>query len=217
MDFGTKKSLPFVFLILTGILAVLLLGWPFVAGVPGYEVITLWGWGIFYLFASLFQMFVLINVLLLLIVGIWGWLNAIGKAKELKIGKWGLKTIGEFLFTFFVALVMLVLLFLTIASRAITFGLILYLLVVLSAFITYLVFRKKSFIEPEGLFACIQINKKAGNSNAKKGESVEVKMAEDEGKKETKPSEESPVKEEYKQAKPTTAKKGSAPEKENNK
>lgn len=189
MDFGTKKSLPFVFFVLTSVLALLLLGWTFVPFASGYGIITLWGWGIFYIFAALFQVFVLIDIVLLLIIGIWGWLNAAGKAKELKIGNWGMKTLGELLFSVFVGLVLLVFIFSVIASQGVTFGSILYLLVVLASFITYLVFRSKGMIEPEGLFACVQINKKAGNSKSKKSEAIEIKVDEQAAQEEPKQAE----------------------------
>jgi len=199
MDFGTKKSLPFVFFVLTSVWALLLLGWSFVPFASGYAVVTLWSWGIFYIFAALFQIFVLIDIVLMLIIGIWGWMNSLGKAKELKVGSWGMKTIGECLFSIFVCLVVLVFIFLTIAAQGVTFGLILYLLVILASFVTYLVFRGKGFIEEEGLFACVKINKKAGNSKTKKGEAIQIKVEdtpekEEEQKEESKTEKETPKK-----------------------
>jgi len=207
MDFSTKKSLPFVFFVLTSVLALLLLGWSFVAVVSGYGIITLWAWGVFYIFAALFQIFVLIDIVLLLIIGIWGWLNSVGKAKELKIGNWGMKTLGEVLFSVFLGLVLLVFIFLVIASQGVTFGSVLYLLVVLGSFITYLVLRGKGIIEQDGLFACVQINKKAGNSKSKKSDAIEIKINQDQEKEEPKETETEKEKEPVKETPKSSSKK----------
>ncbi len=178
MDFGTKKSLPFVFFVLTGIWALLLLGWSFTGVTSGYGIITLWN-SIWSIFASLFQIMVLITIVLMLIVGIWGWIASVGKAKELKVGSWSMKAIGEFLFSIFTGLVIFVFIFLTIGG-GVTFGSILYLLVILAAFITYLVLRGKDYIDKEGLFACVKISKNTTNSASKKKGSIEIKIEEPE-------------------------------------
>ena len=127
-----KKSLPFVYILMTAICSILLLGWAFVsvpteyglsATISGFGIIGQWG-SVWLVFSALFQIFSIISLVLILITTIWGWLFSAGKAKELKVGSWGLKAISEFLFTIFVGLVILVFIFWTIGVQNVTVGLI---------------------------------------------------------------------------------------------
>lgn len=206
-----KRSLPFIIILMATICAILLLGWDFISYVSGYSLITIWG-NVWFVFIALLQIFSLITIILLLITSIWGLANSVGKAKELRIGNWGMKAINELLFTIFTGLVVLVFIFGLIAAYApneigVSFGLVLYFIAVVGAFITYIILRAKGIIEKEGMFACVKFTNSTGEKKKKKSETVEVTAEKVEEKQEPEKEEKSeekqeqPVKEEKKKSK----------------
>lgn len=182
MEEKLKKNLPFLCFLGTGILALLLLGWAFLsAGTPfgtftvsGYGIMGIWSgfWGVM---ASLLQIFVLIDVLLLLTVAIWGLVAVNGKSKPLTLGKLNNKALGELGLTILTGLTLLIFIFvLALSGGAVGFGLFLNFLLIGGAFGGYMILWYKDIISQDGLF----IRSPAKSTAQPKARAQKAKVAE---------------------------------------
>lgn len=182
MEEKLKKNLPFLIFLGTGILALLLLGWAFLsAGTPfgnltvsGYGIMGIWSgfWGVM---ASLLQIFVLIDILLLLVVAIWGLAAVNRKAKPLAIGKLNNKALGELGLTILTGLTLLIFIcVLALSGGAVGFGLFLNFLLISGVFGGYMVLWYKDIISQDGLF----IRSPAKNTAQPKARAQKTKVAE---------------------------------------
>lgn len=184
MEEKLKKNLPYLIFLGTGILALLLLGWAFISAggtpwgaftVSGYGIMGIWSgfWGVM---ASLLQIFVLIDVLLLITVAIWGLVAANGKAKPLTLGKLGNKALGELGLTILTGLTLLIFIcVLALSGGAVGFGLFLNFLLISGIFTTYMILWSKDIILQDGLFIRSTEKRTAQpRAKAKKAKVVEV-------------------------------------------
>lgn len=163
MEERLKNNLPYLSFLGVGVLALLLLGWAFVSQpmgivsltISGYAIVGVWSVGFWGVMAALLQIFVLLDIILLITLGIWGLLAVNGKGKELRLGRLNHKALGELAFIILAGLTLLVFIcVLAFSNGAPGFGLFLNFLLIDGAFGAYMILWYKDIIAKEGLFIC---------------------------------------------------------------
>ena len=142
MESKTKNSFSFIFILVSIICSLLILGWRF-GWTSGYGLITVWD-NACLVISALLQIFSLVAIILILIMSIWGIFCNAQNSQPPKIGKWEMKSVNEILFIIFVCLAFFVFLFCSIGFRCVTVGSVLYLLQTISCLVAYLILRSKN-------------------------------------------------------------------------
>lgn len=141
-----KSVLPFWIVLVLNFCALLVLGWGFGPS-TGYGLIANWG-NIWLVLCAIFSIFNLILILLMLTLSVWG-VARNGKGAELKIGSWNMQAIIEFLMLMFALVSVLIFVFSSASVGFVSFGAILYVVLVWAIVITYMILRQKNIIQKQ--------------------------------------------------------------------
>ncbi len=160
-----KSVLPFWIGLFLNFCALLVLGWNF-GSATGYGLITHWH-NIWFVLSAIFMIFSLLLIFLMIVLSIWG-ICGNGKGAELQVGSWRMQAIFEFLMFSFGIATIFVFVFASASAGFVTFGAILYVLLVSSIIITYLVLRQKGLIEKQGMLEQISFSNEQEKSKKTK-------------------------------------------------
>ena len=141
-----KNVLPFWIVLILNICSLLILGWNF-GPTTGYGLVTTWS-SVWLVLDAIFMIVSFMLIVLMLILSIWGICTT---ENRIQVGKFNMQTIIEFFVFVFALASVCVFVFSSASVGFVSFGALLYILVIAFIIATYFVLRKKGLIEKQGL------------------------------------------------------------------